>query len=310
MTQKRLFLFLLALLPLVMISCGDDDDDDLIGKWYRVSDFDGLARSDASSFSIGNKGYLVCGFDGTNRLSDLWEYDMDRDTWTQKANFPGTARNSGVAMAVDGKGYFGTGYDGSNKLSDFWEYDPTANSWTQKADFPGGARYDAVAFGVDGKGYVGCGYDGSFLKDFYVFDPDTDSWEQLYFDGSKRSGASAFVIDDKAYIWTQLRNISDTSEESYDDEYAIARVSAATFVIDGSAYLTCGESGSLCTDTWKYSPSTDLWENVAKLKGGSRKAQASFSNGKRGFVLAGMSGLIRFDDVWEFHPDEYDKDDY
>ena len=50
MTQKRLFLFLLALLPLVMISCGDDDDDDLIGKWYRVSDFDGLARSDASSF--------------------------------------------------------------------------------------------------------------------------------------------------------------------------------------------------------------------------------------------------------------------
>ena len=48
MTRKRLFLFLLALLPLVMVSCGDDDDDDLIGKWYRVSDFDGLARSDAS----------------------------------------------------------------------------------------------------------------------------------------------------------------------------------------------------------------------------------------------------------------------
>ena len=63
MTRKRLFLFLLALLPLVMVSCGDDDDDDLMGKWYRVSDFDGLARSDASSFSIGNKGYLVCGFE-------------------------------------------------------------------------------------------------------------------------------------------------------------------------------------------------------------------------------------------------------
>ena len=56
MTRKRLFLFLLALLPLVMVSCGDDDDDDLIGKWYRVSGFDGLARRDASAFSIGNKG--------------------------------------------------------------------------------------------------------------------------------------------------------------------------------------------------------------------------------------------------------------
>ena len=338
---ERLFLLLLTMFSVTMVSCKEDDDiipddddteDCLMGKWYRISDFDGVPRSDVASFTIGDYGYLVCGFDGTSRLSDFWEYDMDRDTWTQKANFPGAARNSGVAMAVDGKGYFGTGYDGSNKLDDFWEYDPAANSWTQRADFPGGARYDAVAFGVDGKGYVGCGYDGSFLKDFYVFDPDTDSWEQLYFDGSKRSGASAFVIDDKAYIccglnngvyaddfwrfdpstgiWTQLRNISDPSEESYDDEYAIARVSAATFVIDGSAYLTCGESGSLCTDTWKYSPSTDLWENVAKFKGVSRKAQASFSNGKRGFVLAGMSGLIRFDDVWEFHPDEYDKDDY
>ena len=189
-----------------------------------------------------------------------------------------------------------------------------------------------MAFGVDGKGYVGCGYDGSFLKDFYVFDPDTDSWEQLYFDGCKRSGASAFVIDDKAYIccglnngvyaddfwrfdpstgiWTQLRNISDTSEESYDDEYAIARVSAATFVIDGSAYLTCGESGSLCTDTWKYSPSTDLWENVAKFKGTARTVAVSFSNGERGFVATGKSSTYRFDDIWELHPYEYDDDDY
>ena len=61
MTRKRLFLFLLALLPLVMVSCGDDDDDDLMGKWYRVSDFDGLARSDASSFSIEQTACRTCG---------------------------------------------------------------------------------------------------------------------------------------------------------------------------------------------------------------------------------------------------------
>mgnify|MGYP006902556058 CR=1 FL=1 len=64
MTQKRLFLFLLALLPLVMVSCGDDDDDDLIGKWYRVSDFDGLARSDASSsrkhLKIRKTPFIIC----------------------------------------------------------------------------------------------------------------------------------------------------------------------------------------------------------------------------------------------------------
>ena len=178
MTHKRLFTLLIALFPILATSCSDDDDEDLIGNWVRVSDFDGLARSEASCFSIGNKGYLVCGYDGSKsdaRLSDLWEYDMTTDAWTQKASFPGTARNSATAFAIDGKGYMGTGYDGLNYLSDFWEYDPTSNTWSQKADFPGSARYDAVAFGVSGKGYIGAGYNGNFLKDFYSYNPASNT---------------------------------------------------------------------------------------------------------------------------------------
>ena len=119
MTHKKLVTFLLAMLPFIMGACGSDEDEDLIGTWYRVSDFDGLARSDASSFTIGNKGYLVCGYDGKKWLSDLWEYDMEQDFWTQKASMPGTARNSAVAFTVNGKGYLGTGYDGENYLKDF-----------------------------------------------------------------------------------------------------------------------------------------------------------------------------------------------
>ncbi len=174
MTHKSLFALLIALFPVFVTSCSDDDDDDLIGHWVRTSDFDGLARGEASSFSIGDKGYLVCGYDGSKsnaRLSDLWEYDMTTDAWTQKAGFPGTARSNGTAFAIDGKGYFGTGYDGVNKLNDFWEYDPATNNWTQRTDFPGSGRYDAVSFGVSGKGYIGAGYDGNYLKDFYSFDP-------------------------------------------------------------------------------------------------------------------------------------------
>jgi len=316
-----------------MSSCGGDDDDDLIGKWYRMSDFDGLARSDASSFTIGTKGYLVGGYDGKKRLSDLWEYDMQLDFWTQKADMPGIARNSAVAFAVNSKGYIGTGYDGDNNLKDFWEYDPSGNVWTQKADYPGSARYGAVAFGLSGKGYVGCGYDGNYLKDFYSFNPTSDSWEQIIsIGGSKRMGATSFVIDDIAYIccgqnngdyiydfwkydqssgmWTQLRDISNTSDDDYDDDYNIVRTNGVSFVIDGSAYLACGESGSVRSDSWKYIPSQDLWENVAKFKGTARTATASFSNGERGFVVSGKSSTYRFDDIWELHPYEYDDDDY
>ena len=64
MIHKRILVFLIAFLPVIISACSDDDDDDLIGKWYRVSDMDGLARNYASSFTIGNKGYLICGNDG------------------------------------------------------------------------------------------------------------------------------------------------------------------------------------------------------------------------------------------------------
>ena len=56
MIHKRILVFLIAFLPVIISACSDDDDDDLIGKWYRVSDMDGLARNYASSFTIGNKG--------------------------------------------------------------------------------------------------------------------------------------------------------------------------------------------------------------------------------------------------------------
>lgn len=325
--------FLVAVLPFVFTACGDDEDEDLIGKWYRVSDLDGLARSDASSFTIGNKGYLVCGYDGKKRLSDLWEYDMEKDFWTQKAAFPGVARNSAVALAVGSKGYFGTGYDGENYLNDFWEYDPQTNGWTQRADFPGSSRYGAVAFGLSDKGYVGSGYDGNYLKDFYVFSPSANQWEQIVsIGGSKRMGATSFVIDGVAYVccglnngeyvsdfwqyqpqtgvWTQLRDIKDSSDEEYDDDYNIVRTNGVAFVIDGQAYLTCGESGSLRSDTWMYNPSSDLWENVSKFKGSARTATASFSTGEKGFVVSGKSSTYRFDDIWELHPYEYDEDEY
>ncbi|WP_106830462.1 Kelch repeat-containing protein [Parabacteroides pacaensis] len=335
MKNKRLFLLFWALLPLLTVSCVDDDDEELIGTWYRMSDFDGLARSYASSFTIGNKGYIVGGYNGkTQRLSDTWEYDMEQDFWTQKASFPGKARQAGTAFAIDEKGYFGTGYDAENYYNDFWEYDPASNTWSEKATYPGSGRYGTVSFSIAGKGYIGCGYDGNYLKDFYAYNPSANSWEQIIsIGGSKRVGATAFVIGDKAYVccgenngdypddfwtydpstatWTQLRDISNSnSDEDYDDDYTIVRRNAAAFVIDGCAYLTCGEQSGVRTDTWKYYPSTDLWEEVRKFKGSARSNAVTFSNGSRGFIATGGTQTLHFDDIWELHPYEYDDDEY
>lgn len=332
MTNKNLFLFIIALFPLLTTACSDDDDDDLIGYWVRVSDFDGLARSEASAFTIGNKGYIVGGFDGKKRLTDLWEYNMDTDFWTQKADFPGAARSSAVGMAIDQKGYVGTGYDGEKYLNDFYEYNPSSNSWEKKNDFPGTARYLATGFGVASKGYIGAGYDGNYLKDFYAYTPASDSWTQIIsIGGQKRMGATSFVIGDVAYVccgvnngsyvsdfwsfdpssglWSQLRDIANNSDDDYDDDYNIARTNGQAFVVEGVAYLTCGEQSGVRSDSWKYYPSTDLWEQVHDFKGTTRTAAVSFSNGTRGYVATGKSSTYRFDDIWELLPNEYDPDD-
>ena len=161
-----------------------------------------------------------------------------------------------------------------------------ANSWTQTISIGGTKRQGATSFVINGIAYVCCGQNnGEYVDDFWKFDPSTESW-------------------------TQLRDISDSSDEDYDDDYTITRTNGVAFVIDGAAYLTCGESGSIRSDTWKYYPATDLWENVAKFKGTARTATASFSSGEKGFVVSGKSGTTQFDDIWEFHPNEYDDDEY
>ena len=184
--------------------CSDDDDEDeLVGNWVKVSDFDGVARCSAVTFTVDGKVYVAAGGYGgyKYKLNDLWAFNEDSGTWTQMASMEGEARTYAVGFSTDRYGYVGLGYDGDNYLKDFWRYDPASNSWSQVSDFGGSARRAAVSFSVLGTGYVGCGFDGNHLKDFWKYNEDADSWEQITsIGGSKRIGASSFVIDDIAYV--------------------------------------------------------------------------------------------------------------
>jgi len=329
-SYRRVFTYLLMASSLLITGCTEEDDT-VMGDWIRRSDFDGVARSDATSFSIDDKGYVFGGYDGKNRLSDLWEYNSVQDYWTQKAVFPGESRNTATSFALDGKGYVGTGYNGDSYLKDFWEYDPEGNLWTRKADFGGSARTGAVCFGIEHKGYMGTGYDGNFLKDFWRYDPLADTWEQIMsIGGSKRNNATSFVIGGKAYVvcgvnngsyitdfwyydpltqvWDELRSIANETDDDFDDEYSITRANALAMVIGDKVYLTCGESGSLRADTWIYYPATDIWEASTSFEGTTRTGAVCISTGSRGFIVTGRSSTYRFDDMWEFLPEEeYDE---
>jgi len=282
------------------------------------------------------------------RLKTMYQFTSagSLGNWTQVADFSGTGRASAVAFSVGAKGYVGTGYDGFRALNDFYAYDPAGNSWAQidsLKDVNGNnkPRYDAVAFGIGNFGYVTTGYDGQYwLNDSYQFDPGTGHWAQkVNLPGNKRSGATAFVYNNKGYVvtgtngeasstgavadfwvydpakgdadaWTKLRDISNTSTDTYDDLYSnIIRSNAVSFVITGTAsgdkaYITTGKNGSLYSFTWEYDFAHDTWLQKTPYEGPAREGAVGFSVKNRGFVTTGTSGSTAYDDLREFHPNE------
>ncbi len=326
--------WIVIMLPLFSAcDLGSSDEDDTLGNWIRRSDFEGVPRSNAVTFTIGNYAYVGLGYNGEDDLRDFWRYDPTLDFWQKVDSFPGSARRAAVAFSIGDKGYIGTGYNNDlpvEELNDFWEFNPSApagRQWTRKADFMGTARYNAVGFSINGKGYIGTGYDGNWLKDFYEYDPSADQWTQVVsLGGSKREEGVAYVINNKAYVtsgqnngayvydlwefdptalqWTQKTDIND------DDDYVIYRSGAVAGGLNGLGYIMTGTNGTSLKTVWEYDAAADVWEEKTGLEGAARINAACFVVNDRLFITTGNSGGTRLDDTWEFKPmDEYNEED-
>jgi hypothetical protein len=236
-------------------------------SWSQKASFPGGARMHCSAFSIGSKGYVGFGRDGTPAShNDLYEYDPVTNTWTQRASLPGGIRRGAVGLTIGTKGYVCTGYDGSNYLKDLWEYDPVLNNWTQKANFPGVRRTSAAGFTIGNKAYVGTGDNGGPQSDFYEYDPATNSWTQ------------------KASV------------------PPVPRMEACGFSLGGYGYLGTGcdqQSGNSYSDIWKFDAGSNTWTPVQDFAGAARRYMSSFTIGARAYTLFGTNG-INYKDVWEY----------
>ncbi|HYV90150.1 MAG TPA: kelch repeat-containing protein [Chitinophagales bacterium] len=276
--------------------------------WTQKTNFGGTTREAAVGFSIGSKGYIGTGYNGSYK-NDFWEYDPATNAWTQKANFGGTARYRAVGFSIGSKGYIGSGYD-NNYKNDFWEYDPVGNSWTQKTNFGGVARYDASGFSIGDKGYIGAGYDGSNKNDFWEYDPSSNTWTQkTNFGGTARRRAVGFSIGTKGYIGTGLDNSNKNDFWEYNPVTnawtqkanfgGSARYFATGFSIDSNGYIGTGYSN--LNDFWEYDPVTNAWAQKANFGGSGRYWATGFSIGSRGYIGTGYDGNYK-NDFWEYTP--------
>ena len=299
-----------------LIGCSKSSTVSTLGDWRRRSDLEGVARTAAVDFVIGDVAYVGTGTNADNeRLNDFWAYNATRNTWTQVANFAGVARNAAVGFSVGNKGYVGTGLNAnSDRLNDFWAYDPTANKWTRIADFAGTGRRNAVAFTIGNKGYVGTGFDGNYLKDFWSYDPAMNTWQKTAsYGGAKRLGAVSFVINNLAYVGTGNNNGSAEKDwwaydaaqdlwiqkDNFTSDELISRSYGVGFAIGSRGYVTLGDGSGV---VWQYDPVADSWATLGTFEGTTRQYALGFAINGKGYVTTGSSGTARFDDLWDFDP--------
>lgn len=191
----------------------------------------------------------------------------------------GTARYGAVGFSVGSKGYIGTGYDGS-ELKDFYQYDDATDTWTQSVGFGGDKRKDAMVFVLDNKAYLGTGLrNGAYQSDFYVFDGLSETW-------------------------TRLTDLDDD-----DADFSVLLASGTAFTLDGLGYVATGEASGVSKNLWVYNPVTDIWDEQPDFEGSARQDAVSFSFSDKAFVLMGRSGSYYFDDNWEYRPEEESSDE-
>jgi len=293
------------------------------GTWTQKTNFGGTARWGASSFSIGNKGYIGTGLDVSGAYTnDFWEYDPLTNAWTQVANFAGTARYMASGFSIENKGYIGTGHDSSSYKKDFWEFDPSSNTWTQKADFGGSARGYSTGLSIGNKGYIGTGHDGGQLNDFWEYDPITNVWtKKANFGGIGRYGASGFTIGNKGYLGTGYNSSNGYQDPNgYQNDFWEFDPSANTWTQKANfggnkrtfaTAFSIGNKGFFCNgsdystgyrnEVWQYDPFINVWTQKANFGGTPRIFATGFTIGNKGYLGTGDDGP-KNNDFWEFDP--------
>jgi N-acetylneuraminic acid mutarotase len=192
-----------------------------------------------------------------------------------------------------------------------------SNSWKQKADIgftqmnTSLARKGAVSFTIGAKAYVGTGNTG---KDFWEYDPLTNTWSQrANFGGIARKRACGFSIANKGYIGIGY----DGALTAYSDfwEYDPAantwtqkgffpggsRYDAVGFSIGSKGYVGTGYASGFKSDFWEYDPILNSWTQKANFAGVPRSSARGFAIDNKGYVACGVSSTL-LNDFWEYDP--------
>jgi N-acetylneuraminic acid mutarotase len=196
----------------------------------------------------------------------------------------------------------------------------------QSLGIPATVRTRAVGFSIGSKGYVGLGSANGDRKDFWEFDPATNTWTQrASYPGQGFRGAVGFSIGTNGYVGTGSNDNGSTADFWEFDPVANVwtkkadfpggnRVDAVGFSLRSLGYVGTGSNadaqlgppGTLKNDFWEYNPATNTWTQKASFAGGPRIRATGIVIGNKGYLGLGNSdnNLPSYgkDDFWQYDP--------
>lgn len=202
--------------------------------------------------------------------------------------------------------------------------DPLGN-WVKKSAFEGRPRSSAVNFVIGNKAYVGLGYiydnttQNGYLKDFWSYDPSTDSWAKIAdFPGNGRTAAVSFSVNGKGYVGTGfdgnniLKDIWEYDPTlnkwaKKDDFIGGARYKAVGFALNNYGYIGTGKDdlSSDRNDFYRFDPTSatgNQWVKVQTIAGDKREGATAFTYNNKAYVCTGISNGAYPPAMYEYDP--------
>lgn len=176
-------------------------------SWKSYSAKDGsrpVARHEAAFVQVGDFFYLL----GGRGIRPVSIYDIKKDTWTEGAKPPVEIHHF-QPVVYDDKVYIicalTGGYPGETPLPNVIIYDPATDTWSEGATIPEHRRRGSAGLSVyKDKIYVACGIKDGHRGDHKtwldVYDPKSDTWEELPDAPRARDHFQATVVKNKLYL--------------------------------------------------------------------------------------------------------------
>ena len=259
----------------------------------------------------GKQIFVLGGYDGSNRLNDVW-FSADGANWRQEtANAEWSQRPLHQALSHNGMLYVLGGYDGNNR-NDVWS-SADGQNWSLETNAAGWAgRYDHQALSHNGRLYVLGGDDNTnFYNDVWssadgkswVQETDDANWSKRAIHQSVSYNGRLYVLggeddDDLNDVWSSADG-KNWVQETDDAEWA-ERYEHQALSHNGRLYVLGGEDDddNLYNDVWSSADGKNWVLETAAASWSRRNDHQALSHNGRLYVLGGSDDDNLYNDVW------------